>query len=619
MSIEDSPPCLPTPINPHPLTQSGGHIRRAVHIPLTVIPFLATEAMVKEAPTTPSAKGKGAASASASAKTPPSKATPGSVRRKRACKKKKADPEKQKAAAAAAVAASADAPASGPTPVVPAPADVGTSAALVVAENGGADGKMVAKANGDGDKSVAKDNGGGSKSVAENKGDGAKSVAKDKGDGSKSVAENKGDGTKSVTENKGDGSKSVAENKGDGSKSVAENKGDGSKTVAESKGDGIKMGTGNSSADRKMGTGNSSADRKRGRKDKMRGREKGEGQGRVNPKGEEKEKKDDTAGEERGSAGFIFMCNGKTKPECFQNSVFGLPKAKIDVVEKIRPGAKLFLYDFDLKLLYGVYKATARGGMDLVRRAFNGKFPAQVKFRIDKDCLPLPESSFKHAIKENYDSKGKFTQELNSRQVRKLLALYKPINIHRPSSQHVQEVPRTNRVERLLPHYVEERRQPYDYEERRLPRYHEEMQHPQFAEERRLAYDYEERRPSLHVEEIRRPQFVEEAQPPTYYHVAPAPHGSYHPHQANIIYERAPADAANRVDPFLPRDYRVPPQEVAAHPSYADEIYRGAYPAAQDLSYAARPAAYPANLQGPAASRVPVSSLYSFAGAPAYR
>nr|BAK02567.1 predicted protein [Hordeum vulgare subsp. vulgare] len=568
--------------------------------------------MVKEAPTTPSAKGKGkgAASASASAPTLPSKSTPGSARRKKLFKKKKAkaDPEKQKAAAAAQVAASADAPASGPTPVVPAsvptlvipaPADANTSAALVVAENGGADGKMVAKTNGDGDETIAKD----------------------KGDGSKSVAENNGDGSKSVAENKGDGSKTVAENKGDGSKTVAENKGADRKTVAENKGADRKTVAGNNSADRKMGTGNNSADRKRGRKDKMKGRVngegqgkmKGEGQGRMNARGEEKDKKDGIAGDERGSAGFIFMCSAKTKPECFQNSVFGLPKGKIDVVEKIRPGAKLFLYDFDLKLLYGVYKATAKGGMDLVRRAFNGKFPAQVKFRIDKDCLPLPESSFKHAIKENYNSKGRFTQELNSRQVRKLLALYKPINIHRPSSQHVQEVPQTNRVEGRMPHYVEERRQPYDYEERRLARHHEEMQHPQFVEERRLAYDYEQRRPSLHVEEIRRPQFVEEVQPPTYYNAAPAPHGSYHPHQANIIYERAPGDA------FLPRDYRVPQQEVAAHPNYADEIYRGAYTAPQDPSYTTRPAAYPANLQGPAVSRVPVSALYSFAGAPAYR
>jgi len=124
-------------------------------------------------------------------------------------------------------------------------------------------------------------------------------------------------------------------------------------------------------------------------------------------------------------AGLIFMCNSSTKQDCFKSKIFGLPEGKIDVVENVYPGMKLFLFDADSRVLYGVYEAVSQGGMDINPRAFRaGSFPAQVRYRILRKCAPLPEDQFKHAIKENYFGNNRFKFELGMNQVRRLLDMF---------------------------------------------------------------------------------------------------------------------------------------------------------------------------------------------------
>nr|CAB3491650.1 unnamed protein product [Digitaria exilis] len=132
-------------------------------------------------------------------------------------------------------------------------------------------------------------------------------------------------------------------------------------------------------------------------------------------------------------AGFIFICSGATKAECYRHRVLGLPRGRMEAVSRIRRGTAVFLYDFDARRLYGPYRADSDGGADLVPGAFGGRFPAQVKFMINGDFMPLPESSLKSAIKENYLN-GKFSPELTSTQVEKLRALFQPINLPPESS-----------------------------------------------------------------------------------------------------------------------------------------------------------------------------------------
>ncbi|KAH9327529.1 hypothetical protein KI387_007707, partial [Taxus chinensis] len=172
--------------------------------------------------------------------------------------------------------------------------------------------------------------------------------------------------------------------------------------------------------------------KKKFKKNKSKNEEEKKPEASTGAKNQDKKKPEASTGAKDDLAGLIFMCNSKTKEDCFRYHVFGLPKSQKDVVERVTKGMKLFLYDFELRLMYGIYKAKGRGGLDLQRNAFRSAerpFPAQVRFQIQKDCLPLPEDKFKVAIKDNYygKSKRKFKFELNGQQVKKLCQLFRPI------------------------------------------------------------------------------------------------------------------------------------------------------------------------------------------------
>ncbi|KAL9170997.1 hypothetical protein ABFS82_04G181700 [Erythranthe guttata] len=242
------------------------------------------------------------------------------------------------------------------------------------------------------------------------------------------------------------------------------------------------------------------------------------------------------------SMGMIFICSSKTKNDCYQYRVLGLPESKKDIVENIYTGMRLFLYDVDLKLMYGIYKAAGPGGYNIEPKAFKSQFPSQVRFTVLDDCLPLPEEKFKKVMKENYYTKTKFDCQLNSEQVKKLCKLF----VTSTKGNRTKKLGKTLKAEKPPPTLRRER----------IPRPRTGGDGPRIAPREEIRY-------------IERPR-----KRPRRAIISPL----HHPPSSYLYDKRtADVDTSYRQDPYLdrPRDRRDPYRDsVRDSPPPRDHHYR---------------------------------------------
>ena len=92
---------------------------------------------------------------------------------------------------------------------------------------------------------------------------------------------------------------------------------------------------------------------------------------------------------------YIFACNYETMDECFSRNLFGVAKPN---VSDISIDDICYLYNYDDKFLYGVWKSTSKCGWH-EKEAWGGKYKFQVRVeRLSNSLRKVPLNQVKTII-----------------------------------------------------------------------------------------------------------------------------------------------------------------------------------------------------------------------------
>ncbi len=89
-----------------------------------------------------------------------------------------------------------------------------------------------------------------------------------------------------------------------------------------------------------------------------------------------------------------MLCDDHTEAECLRRNLFGDKAKRLQDLDEIKPGDIGLLFNFDKDELMGIFRACSKAQFDIEPKAWNGKFPAQVRVELIGELQRIKDATY---------------------------------------------------------------------------------------------------------------------------------------------------------------------------------------------------------------------------------